>query len=170
LGIVGNNGKTGLISSSSTTCHVVFRYAAACYHEMFRRVAAMQISTIGSLATILASLLFAGSVSAQSCPDVPAEHEAVVNTLRTFYAGATKDDYVVFGSVLAPDFYALDNGRRFDGVSVLDFVKTEYQDKGYVFVWNVADPTVRTACNTAWITYTNIGSSADPSGKVTPMK
>ncbi len=119
---------------------------------------------------VLGFSLMAGSATAQSCPDVPAEHDAVVETLRAFYAGASKDDYPAFRKVLAPDFYAFDGGRRFDGVALLDFVKTAYQDKGYVFVWKVTNPDVHMACNTAWITYTNVGSITDPSGKIMPMQ
>lgn len=130
----------------------------------------MHARPIRSLPIVLIFVLFAAFVSAQSCPDVSAEHEAVVNTMRTFYAGASKDDFAVFRKVLAPDFYAFDGGKRFDGVGVLEFVKAEFQDKGYVFVWTVTDPTVHTACNMAWISYTNVGSITDPSGKTMPMQ
>jgi hypothetical protein len=131
----------------------------------------MHVRSIAPIASVLlAFILFLGSASAQSCSDVPSEHEAVAETVRTMYAGAAKDDYSTFRKVLAPGFYAFDGGKRFDGVALLDYVKTEYQDKGYVFVWKVTDPAVHTACDTAWITYTNVGSVTDPSGKVMPMQ
>ncbi|HTV82411.1 MAG TPA: nuclear transport factor 2 family protein [Acidobacteriaceae bacterium] len=94
----------------------------------------------------------------------------MVQTLRALYTGASKDDYRMFRSVLAPDFHAFDGGVDYPGVAVLDYVKKNFQDKGYVFVWTVVNPTVHTVCNMAWITYTNIGSLADPAGKHVPLK
>jgi len=120
---------------------------------------------------LFGTLLFSGSICAfgQSCPDVPSEHEAVAQTLRTMYAGVAKDDFEATRKVLAPDFYAFDGGKSFPGTSLVDYVKTLHHS-GYSFVWTVPNPTVRTACNTAWITYTNVGSVTDPSGTTTPMQ
>lgn len=54
---------------------------------------------------------------------------------------------------------------------MLDSIKTKYQDKGYVFTWTVpTDAIVHTACNMAWITYKNVGSVKEPSGKVIPLQ
>jgi hypothetical protein len=130
----------------------------------------MHVRSIAASASVLiASLLFVASASARSCPDVPARHAAVVETLRAMYAAAATDKFSGLGKVIAPGFYAFDQARRYDGIALFNFVKA-YQDKGYVFAWNVTDPAVHTACNMAWIAYTNVGSVTDPSGKVTPMK
>ena len=123
------------------------------------------------LSVLFATLLFRGSVraSAQSCPDLPSEHEAVAQAVRTMYAAASKDDDTLMRKVLAPDFYAFDGGIAYPGTGIFDYVKI-LQNKGYLFVWTVPNPTVHTACNMAWITYTNVGSITDPSGKVTPRQ
>jgi ketosteroid isomerase-like protein len=107
---------------------------------------------------------------AQSCPDIPAQYAAVVQALRTMYLGATKEDDSIIRKVIAPDFYAFDNGSEFHGMELFHSVRTTYQDKGYTFVWTVTDPTVHTACNMAWISYTNLGSMTFPDGKKVPAK
>lgn len=103
------------------------------------------------------------------CTDNPADHETVVKTLRAMYTAATNDDMNLFHVIAAPDFYAFDNGKRYDGDALMNLGQ-EYHAKGYVFVWSITDPTVHTACDTAWITYTNVGSIKDSSGNVTPMQ
>lgn len=119
---------------------------------------------------VIASALLLASAHAQSCPDVPSEHTAVTQTMREFYAAASKDDFAAFGRVLAPGFYAFDGGERYAGTSLLKAVKTSYQDKGYIFHWSVTDPKVHVACNMAWITYTNVGSITTPAGKTAPAR
>jgi hypothetical protein len=79
------------------------------------------------------------------------------------YAAATADDLAKFHSVAAQDFYAFDNGKRYDGDALMKAVK-EFHDKGVVFVWTVTDPHVEATCNLAWITYTNRGSMRGASG------
>ncbi len=133
----------------------------------------MRVRTLAATAAvILGWILFAGAGStlAQSCPDVPAEHHAVVQTIRAMYVGATKESDSIIRKVIAPDFYAFDDGMEFTGMDLFHSVRTAYQDKGYVFVWTVTNPTVHTACNMAWITYTNVGSMTFPHGKTVPAK
>jgi ketosteroid isomerase-like protein len=122
------------------------------------------------ISPLFAILLSISHACAQSCPDVPSEHEPIVASIRTLFAAAEKDDYALFRKTLTPDFYAYDGGRRFDGVALLDFLKTEFQDKGYVYRWSVTDTSVHMACDTAWVTYVNVGSVTDPSGKLLPME
>ncbi|HTU32572.1 MAG TPA: nuclear transport factor 2 family protein [Candidatus Acidoferrum sp.] len=127
----------------------------------------MHIRRLAAGVVILGWIVFAGAggALAQSCPDVPAEHQAVVQAIRTMYAGAAKEDDAIVRKVIAPDFYAFDDGMKFTGMDLFHSVRTMYQDKGYVFVWTVRDPTVHTACDMAWITYTNIGSMTYPHGR-----
>jgi ketosteroid isomerase-like protein len=105
----------------------------------------------------------------RSRPDSPAEHDAVVQTLKTMHVAATKDDLDLFHSVAAPDFYAFDNGHRFEGDALMRFVK-QLHAKGMVYIWTVDDTSVHTVSDTAWITYTNRGSIKDPAGSVIAMK
>jgi ketosteroid isomerase-like protein len=129
----------------------------------------------GLLPLIAITLLFTRPAHAkdQPCANAPSENAAVVKTMRTMYAVASKDDYDLFNKVIASDFYAFDGGHQYPGDTILDYVK-QLQQQGYVFVWTVNDPQVHIACHSkpevAWITYTNRGSIKDPSGVTTPMQ
>lgn len=127
-----------------------------------RRFAVVVVLVLGFVGT--------GWARAQSCRDVPAEHQAIVDVMRAMFAGAASKDAAAVEKVLAPEFYAFDNGRAFHGMELFRVLKTNYLDHGYVFVWTVTDPEVHTACNTAWITYTNVGSITAPHGKAAPAQ
>lgn len=103
------------------------------------------------------------------CPDSPSEHAAVVQALKTIHVAATNDDLDLFHTVVAPDFYAFDNGHLFEGDALMNFVK-QLHAKGMVYIWTVDDTSVHTACDTAWITYTNRGSIKDPAGSIIAME
>lgn len=83
--------------------------------------------------------------------------------MRTMYAAATTDDLDKFHTVAAPDFYAFDGGRRYDGDALMKMVKS-FHDSGKIFVWTVTQPHVESDCHLAWITYINRGSMKDASG------
>lgn len=102
-----------------------------------------------------------------ACVNTSADKAAVVETMRTMYAAGAADDLEKFYTVAAPDFYAFDNGKRFDGDALINMAKT-YHDQGYVFVWTVTDPSVEGDCRFAWITYTNRGSIQAKSGVPQP--
>ena len=85
------------------------------------------------------------------------------------HVAATNDDLDLFHSVAAPNFYAFDNGKLFEGDALMNFVK-QLHAKGMVYVWTVDDTSVNTACDTAWITYTNRGSIKDPAGSIIAME
>lgn len=103
------------------------------------------------------------------CSDNPADHEAVVKTVQIMYTAAINDDMNIFHTIAAPDFYAFDNGKRYDGDALMNLVQ-EYHAKGVIFSWSVTDPTVHSTCDNAWITYTNVGSIKDEAGNVTQMQ
>jgi hypothetical protein len=100
---------------------------------------------------------------APACAGTPADRTQIVQTMRTMYAAATIDDLAKFHTVAASDFYAFDNGKRYDGDALMITLR-ELHEKGMVFVWTVTDPHVETSCNLAWITYTNRGSLHNASG------
>ncbi len=107
------------------------------------------------------------SISAQSCKTTDADKTAVVDALRTLYAGATVDDMGKMHSVTAPTFYGFDGGHQYSNIDDLMKVVKAQQDKGVKYVWNVTAPKVTIHCNEAWITYVNDGSFQLP-GSVTP--
>jgi hypothetical protein len=101
------------------------------------------------------------AVHAKAC--APEHKEAVVDAVNQFFQAAGHDDDNLFKEVLAPNFYAFDNGKRFDGMELPQLIKAAH-GAGKTFVWSVNDPDVHIACDWAWVTYTNRGSVGDASG------
>ncbi|MFN2475332.1 MAG: DUF4440 domain-containing protein [Chthoniobacterales bacterium] len=92
----------------------------------------------------------------------PAEEE-VTETVRSMFAAFAADDLPRFHAVTAPEFFAFDVGKRFDGEALMNLIK-EAHAKGTLFVWKVTEPTVHVQGDVAWTTYVNDGSIQDPSG------
>ena len=123
------------------------------------RRTAVLFSTIFVLAT---AAVAADSVA---CPaSAPDDEAQVVQALETMYVAATNDDLARFHSVAAPDFYAYDGGKRFEGDAIMAMVKNVHA-AGNVYVWKVTDPEVHITCGVAWVTYVNRGSVQNASGK-----
>ena len=112
---------------------------------------------------VLALLLrIPGSQEAQASPPSP-DQAAVVSTLEKFYVALTNDDAALFHSVLAPEFYAFDGGKRFEADALLQLIKSVHA-AGKVYVWRVTEPQVQMFGDTALITYVNRGSVQDQTG------
>jgi hypothetical protein len=47
-------------------------------------------------------------------------------TVSTIFAAARTDDVAKFDSVIASDFYIFDGGARFNGDSVMAFIKAQH--------------------------------------------
>ncbi len=102
--------------------------------------------------------LFAGNMHAGT-----EEEQQIVNTVSTIFAALLTDDVAKFDSVVAPDFYLFDGGVRFNGDSVVAFIKTQHA-AGKRYEWSVTEPDVHISGDTAWIAYVNKGSITDASG------
>ena len=87
----------------------------------------------------------------------------MVKAVVDMYAAIKADDLDAFHAVAAPDFYAFDGGKRFDGDALPATLATAHA-KGRRFDWTVTQPTVHVSCNTALITYVNVGAIGDASG------
>jgi hypothetical protein len=101
--------------------------------------------------------LFAGNMNAAT------EERQIVDTVSTIFAAALTDDVAKFDSVIASDFYIFDGGARFNGDSVMAFIKAQHA-AGKRYEWNVTEPDVHISGDTAWIAYLNKGSITDASG------
>jgi hypothetical protein len=113
---------------------------------------------------VVAPLVALSGVSAARDKTCAPEHnEAVVDALNQFFEAASHDDDKLFKEVLEPNFYAFDNGKRFDGMQLPQLIKDAH-GAGKTYVWSVNAPEVHIACDWAWITYTNRGSAGDASG------
>ena len=109
----------------------------------------------------LVALSSVSAVRAKAC--APEHNEAVVDAVNQFFEAASHDDENLFKEVLAPNFYAFDNGKRFDGMQLPQLIKAAH-GAGKTYVWSVNDPEVHIACDWAWVSYTNRGSVGDASG------
>jgi uncharacterized protein DUF4440 len=112
------------------------------------------------------ALSSASAAYAKAC--APEHNEAVVDALNQFFEAASHDDEGLFKEVLAPNFYAFDNGKRFDGMQLPQLIKAAH-GAGKSYVWSVNDAEVHIACDWAWVTYTNRGSVGDASDAGRPM-
>jgi ketosteroid isomerase-like protein len=93
---------------------------------------------------------------------------AIVKTLEQMFSAGQQADVNRFRAVTTKDFYAYDNGKRFDGDGLIDIIK-QYQAKGYQYIWSVTAPEVHVGCDAAWVTYVNKGSIRQPDGTMTSM-
>jgi len=93
------------------------------------------------------------------------DQKQVVDTVSTIFTAARADDVAKFDSVIASDFYIFDGGARFNGDSIMAFIKAQHA-AGKHYEWNVTEPDVHISGNTAWIAYVNKGSISDASGTV----
>jgi ketosteroid isomerase-like protein len=118
-------------------------------------------------AAIAFAFLLSANISVARAQQRPltTEQTKVVDTVRTIFIAARADDVAKFDSVIASDFYIFDGGARFNGDSVMAFIKAQHV-AGKHYEWNVTDPDVHINGNTAWIAYINKGSITDASGSV----
>jgi hypothetical protein len=92
---------------------------------------------------VLVLLLVSSWAPADPAPSAPpdAEQDKVVEAMNTMYVAATNDDLAQFHTVAAPDFYAFDGGKRFNGDALMELIKTAHA-AGKIYVWRVTEPEV----------------------------
>jgi len=116
------------------------------------------------LVVLLVACGWAAMLTAQSaCSVTPGDEAKATDALRTLYTAAAKDDLSLFHSITTADFYAFENGVRYNGDGLMNLVKS-FHAAGYVYVWSVEDPVVLLDCNTALITDVNRGGIRTPKG------
>jgi ketosteroid isomerase-like protein len=113
------------------------------------------------------ALIFSPNVFTARAQQKPltSDQRQVVDTLNTIFIAARADDVAKFDSVIASDFYIFDGGARFNGDSIMVFIKAQHA-AGKRYEWNVTEPDVHISGNIAWIAYVNKGSITDASGTV----
>ena len=109
----------------------------------------------GLLVTIMTLLV--GNMNAET------QEQEVINTLSMVFTAAATDDTAKFDSVIAPGFYIFDGGLRFNGDTIMAFIKAQHAS-GKHYEWNVTEPDVHISDDTAWIAYVNKGSITAASG------
>ena len=116
-----------------------------------------------AFATTGLALMLCESVTAGALPKLTAEQTQIVDTVSTIFTAARTDDVAKFDSVIAPDFYIFDAGARFNGDSIMAFIKAQHL-AGKRYEWNVTEPDVHINGKTAWVAYVNKGSVGDAAG------
>jgi ketosteroid isomerase-like protein len=113
------------------------------------------------------ALIFSPNVSIAKAQQksLTSDQKQVVDTVSTIFIAARADDVAKFNSVIASDFYIFDGGARFNGDTIMAFIKARHA-AGKSYEWNVIEPDVHISGNTAWIAYVNKGSISDASGTV----
>jgi ketosteroid isomerase-like protein len=116
-------------------------------------------------ATIAIALMLSASISTARAQQkhLTTEQTQIADTVSTIFIAARADDVAKFDSVIASDFYIFDGGARFNGNSIMSFIKAQH-GAGKRYEWNVTEPDVHISGNTAWIAYINKGSITDASG------
>jgi len=116
---------------------------------------------------VTCALIFSPNVSTARAQqkNLTSEEKQVFDTVSTIFTAARADDVAKFESVIASDFYIFDGGARFNGDSIMAFIKAQHA-AGKRYEWNVTEPDVHISGNTAWIAYVNKGSITDVSGTV----
>jgi hypothetical protein len=118
-------------------------------------------------AIVAFALVFSASISTVRAQQnlLTAEQTQIVDTVSTIFTAARADDLAQFDSVIASDFYIFDGGARFNGDSIMGFIKAQHL-AGKRYEWNVTEPDVHISCKTAWIAYINKGRITDTSGTI----
>ena len=118
-----------------------------------------------ALATVIFSLIFSANASTARAQQkrLTSEQSQIVDTVSTIFVAASADDTAKFDSVIASDFYIFDGGARFNGDTIMAFIKAQHA-AGKRYEWKVTEPDVHISGNTAWIAYVNQGSITDASG------
>jgi ketosteroid isomerase-like protein len=93
------------------------------------------------------------------------EQTQIVDTVKTIFTAIRTDDAAKLNSVITPDFYIFDGGKRFNAEQVMAIFKAQHL-AGKRYEWNVTEPDIHVTGNTAWIAYVNDGSISDASGTV----
>jgi hypothetical protein len=101
--------------------------------------------------------LLAGNINAGT------QEQQVIDTVSTIFTAALVDDTAKFDSVISAGFYIFDGGVRFNGDTIMAFIKAQHA-AGKRYEWNVTEPDVHIVGDTAWIAYVNKGSISDASG------
>jgi ketosteroid isomerase-like protein len=121
-------------------------------------------SLLAMAAFMLASLANVGVSSSSFAAESVADKDKIVAAATSMLDAAASDDLAKFHAVVAADFRAFDNGKRFAGDELMQLVK-QLHAAGTVFEWHVTEPDVHVHGDTGWISYINRGSVQNASGK-----
>lgn len=113
----------------------------------------------------LAALAFGATTVATAAPTCAPKgsESAAIQTAKEILEAGKVDDLARIRSLITSDFYAYDNGKRYDGMALFEFLKSAHA-QGRKLEWNVTSPEVRLDCTTALVIYVNKGAAGDAKG------
>jgi hypothetical protein len=120
----------------------------------------MTLATIG----VLISFMHISAARAQR-EVLTSEQTQIVDTVNTIFTALQTDDAAKLNSVISPEFYIFDGGKRFNAEQVMAIFKAQHV-AGKRYEWNVTEPDIHISGNSAWIAYVNDGGISDASGTV----
>jgi hypothetical protein len=130
-----------------------------------RRVTSSRLhTTVAAIGLALTCSVYVSAAKAQKA--LKGDQSRIVDRVNSMFPALQTGDDAKLNSILAPDFYMFDGGRRFNGKGILAQIKT-VQDSGRRFEWSVTEPDVHISGNSAWIAYVNLGSITGASGSLT---
>lgn len=98
------------------------------------------------------------------CAPSPTAQSDALKALAGVFAALRADDEAGFESQTTADFYAYDVGKRLTAAELLGLVKSAHA-AGKKYEWTVTEPQMHVLCDWAWVTYVNMGSLEDISGR-----
>lgn len=104
--------------------------------------------------------------AAAACPPKKGAEAAVVRAVGDMYAALRADDAAAFRAATTPNFRAFDVGQDMSGDALVRLVVSAHA-AGKRYEWSVNEPTVRLACDLAFVSYINRGWVDDATGRTT---
>jgi hypothetical protein len=87
----------------------------------------------------------------------------VVKPVSDILKAAEVDDVRTFDSLVTSGFYMYDEGKRWDGDSIMTEIR-KLHESGMRLQWKVTNPDVHIQGHTAWVAYLNEGIFTNASG------
>ena len=112
------------------------------------------------------TLLLAAALAGAS-PVKVHEGDTPEQAIRSWFEAMARNDATANARLLSRNFYAFDNGKRFRGGELFDFVK-QLHDAGMVIQWNLGPIDVHRSGATAWAAWENHGA-AGHAGALQPV-
>lgn len=116
------------------------------------------------LGVIGVASLGSASYAQTSTKPLGREQRRIVTSVETMFHAMDSNDRGLLNSVIEPDFYLFDAGKRFDSQSITALIQ-HLKASGTAFEWHVTDPDVHIAGTTAWVAYVDRGSMTDATGR-----
>jgi Domain of unknown function (DUF4440) len=105
----------------------------------------------------------ASSQQRKVCSATDADKPEITKTIEGIFDAGMTNNLAAFDSLIAPNFYMYDGGKRYDGDALMRTL-IDMKQHGYKYIWSVQDPSIEIDCNTAWVAYVNKGSTTTPDG------